>query len=118
MTDEEPHAVEKAADLPTDSAELLRQLFGDNPPALAVTLFKSFRGPLPDPDTLRAYKEIDPALLATIVREFQAEASHRRSIEVRQQELAEYEIRQGFRQARLGVFVAAVVAIAGFIAAV
>lgn len=40
-----------------------------------------YRGPLPPPHVMRAYKELDPDLYAIIVEEFKAEAKHRRDLE-------------------------------------
>jgi hypothetical protein len=54
----------------------LRNLLGQDPPEGLLMLFQETirRGPLPDPETLRAYSDIDPRLLETILAEFQAEA--------------------------------------------
>ncbi len=46
-----------------------------------VTL--SSTGPLPAPEVLAGYKEVQPDLVERVVRQMEAEAEHRRSIEVR-----------------------------------
>ena len=72
------------------------------------------RGPLPDPETLRAYRDIDENLLNTILTEFQAEAAHRRGLERSRQDLTKFDVEQSHRQARWGLIMAGAVAVAGF----
>lgn len=64
-----------------------------------------FEGPLPAPETLRAYDGIHPGAAAMILKKFEEQADHRRELELR-------VVKANIRQAYLGQAFAFVILIA------
>ena len=70
-----------------------------------------WQGPLPPPDALQAFEDIEPGAAAQIIEEFRAEAAHRRKQEDREARLRVRETHVG-----QGLAIAFVVMMVGLIA--
>ena len=83
---------------------------GSQPPDLAsqVTVEQAFySGPLPDPETLRAYGEISPDLVERIVTASEEERSHRHQMDRKHSSRASMGLAAGFLIAVLFLVVSA-----------
>lgn len=81
---------------------------------IAIQTRQEWSGPLPPPQALEAFEQIAPGTAAKIIEEFQAEAAHRRALEVKQTDLIVRETHLG--QASAIVFALSALGVAGYAA--
>lgn len=81
---------------------------------ITQTSFEVRRGPIPDAEELLRYGEAHVDAPAIILREFEAQAAHRRGMELRAQALEERELEASILSERLGLACALVIALVGF----
>lgn len=73
------------------------------PPAKTIQLKEQhFRGPIPDPDSLARYDEIEAGLASRLVKMAEDESVHRRSLEVKHMDAQIHDLDAIRSEARLG----------------
>lgn len=80
--------------------------------------FQHFTGPMPHPDILHGYNTVQPGAAERIIRNFEAEAAHRRSMEEKVLQAEVDADKRRDEEFRRGQYCALTVAIASLIAAV
>lgn len=80
-----------------------------------IALSYRHTGPLPDARLLAQYEKVLPGLAMTIVKEFQAEAAHRRALDNRSQDMDQSALHEHHRLSRLGMIFAFILSLAGFV---
>ena len=71
----------------------------------------SFSGPLPHPDILHGYEEVEKGFANRIMLMAEAESQHRHQMERRAIELEAVALQEGLLRARQGLYLAAIVAL-------
>ena len=75
-----------------------------------------FSGPLPHPEALRQYQEVDPGLVGRIVTMAEAEMRERHEAERRYLEAEVEQMRRDFHEARIGQLCALTIGLTAFVA--
>lgn len=79
-----------------------------------IPSFELRKGPIPDAEELVRYAEAHPDAPAIILAEFQAQAAHRRRMELHGQAIEQKELDAAIVSERLGVACALLIALVGF----
>ena len=121
MPTEDSQPLDKPSQETDDSSSELPEKPLDAQPARRVpeqrslTAFAAFSGPLPPPDMLKTYNEVEPGLAREIIEWAKAEAQHRRDedereskaateIAVKEADAAVEDMRRSYTEARIGQF--------------
>lgn len=112
MSNRKPTSIQKPPLQPAHQSSTLKAGVNSNRNGTAVAVqAKAFSGPIPDPEYLKAYAEIDPSIADRIVAMAEKEQAHRHALENQQVDLHKAEQLYHFKEGRLGQVLALLVTI-------